>query len=96
MELSLLLKMCLLRQILDAFLIANKYMDSKLRVGHSRVLCKLDMEKACLHVNWEFLLSMLERMGFGAKWRKWIEFCISLASFSILVNGVPCGFFKSS
>jgi hypothetical protein len=60
------------------------------------VLCKLDLEKAYDHVNWDFLLYMLGRCGFSAKWKQWIFFCISIVHFSILVNESPCGFFLSS
>ena len=35
-------------------------------------------------------------MGFGAKWVKWITRCISTASFSMLINDSPTGFFNSS
>jgi hypothetical protein len=84
------------RQILDSVLIANECMDSRLRVGTPGVLCKLDLEKAYDHVNWDFLLSLLQLCGFPEDWRKWIHFCISTMQFSILINGSSCGFFESS
>ena len=60
------------------------------------VLCKLDMEKAYDHVNWDFLLYLLQRCGFPIRWRNWIRLCISTVRFSILINGYPSGFFASS
>ena len=41
-------------------------------------------------------MKVMQGMGFGSKWRRWIWWCISTAKFSVLVNGVPAGFFSSS
>ncbi|RVX04946.1 putative ribonuclease H protein [Vitis vinifera] len=84
------------RQILDAALVANEVIDSVLKRKESGVLCKLDFEKAYDRINWDFLLSVMQRMGFGEKWIGWIRWCISTALFSVLVNGSPTGFFRSS
>ena len=83
------------RQILGAVLIANEAMDSTLRRKERGLICKLDIEKVYDHISWEFVLRVMERMGFGRRWLNWIKWCISKASFSILCNRSPIGFFKA-
>ena len=58
------------RQILDAVLIANEAVDSRLKDNVEGVLCKLDIEKAYDHASWSFLLAVLKKMGFGERWIK--------------------------
>ena len=57
---------------------------------------KLDMAKAYDRVQWPFLLKVLRKMGFSEMWLGMIERCINSCWFSILINGSPAGFFKSS
>ena len=50
------------------------------------MLLKLDFQKAYDSIKWMFIDHVLQRMGFGNVWRKWIHGCLSSAELSIMVN----------
>lgn len=49
----------------------------------------MDFEKAYDSVELCFLEYMLGRLGFCAKWVRWMKGCVCGGSMSILVNGSP-------
>ena len=84
------------RQVLDAVLIANEVIDSKLKANLRGLVCKLDIEKEYDHVNINCVIAVMDKMGFDSKCLGWIRWCISTVRFSILVNGSPSSFFNNS
>jgi len=50
-------------------------------------LIKLDIAKAFDTVNWRFLLSLLQHLGFSRRWINWISLILSSASTKVILNG---------
>jgi hypothetical protein len=50
---------------------------------------KLDLSKAYDHVDWGFLKSLLEKLGFQSKWVQWIMTCVSSVRYTVRFNGAP-------
>lgn len=80
-------------QILDNIIIAHEILHT-IRIKNKYMA--LYMSNAFDRINWQFLLSMLDSLGFGRKWCKLIIECISYAQFSVLLNGSPEGYFQST
>lgn len=83
------------RQILDGVLIANERILSRHTDRDPGIICKVDLEKACDRVDWNFLDNMMRIIGFGSKWRGCIHKCVATSHFSILVSGDPKGSFQA-
>ena len=73
----------------------NELIDTRIKLGKLKVVSKLDIEKAYDRVNWDFLIYVMKRMGFGDKSIGWIGHCICSTSFVVLVNDSPTIFFSS-
>ncbi|XP_070054423.1 secreted RxLR effector protein 78-like [Nicotiana tabacum] len=60
------------------------------------VVIQLDMMKAYDRLSWLFLTKVLRKMGFSERFIGLIFGIVSINWYSVLVNGQPHGFFKST
>ncbi|GKU90763.1 hypothetical protein SLEP1_g4714 [Rubroshorea leprosula] len=84
------------RQLPESVVIANEVLDEVKNKKRKSFFFKADFEKAYDNVCWNFLDSMMNKMGFSEKWRKWIQECLKTASISVLINGSPSQQIKMS
>uniref|UniRef100_A0A0V0HM28 Putative ovule protein n=1 Tax=Solanum chacoense TaxID=4108 RepID=A0A0V0HM28_SOLCH len=61
------------RQIMNATTMANECVEGMQRSNLPEILCKLDIQKTFDHLNWNYRLELLQKMGFGSKWIRWIK-----------------------
>ena len=59
-------------------------------------MLKVDLRKAFDTLRWDFVLAALGGLNIPKKFVNWIASCITSASFSICVNGLTSGYFKST
>lgn len=84
------------RLISDNILLAQELIhDIGTANEHQNVALKLDIAKAYDRVQWSFLALVLAKLGFPQRWIDFIRKCVENCWFSVLINGVPSGFFKS-
>ncbi len=80
------------RQITNNIILAQEFFEylKKKRQGKwGFAALKLDMNKAYDRINWNFLIVVLERMGFSQTWVNWITQCVTTVSYSVLINSSP-------
>ncbi|GJX43346.1 hypothetical protein Tco_0260022 [Tanacetum coccineum] len=83
------------RRISDNILITQELMHNcHHNRGPPRYAFKVDIQKAYDTVDWSFLGNILNRFEFHPPMVKWIMDCVTLASFSLSINGNIHGYFK--
>ena len=87
------------RLITDNLLVAFElmhYLDHKKQGKESFMTVKLDMSKAYDRVEWVFVEKVMRQLGFHGKWTEWVLKCITIVTYSVLINGEAHGTICSS
>ncbi|CAA7058695.1 unnamed protein product [Microthlaspi erraticum] len=82
------------RAISDNVLITHEtlhYLKSSEATKRCSMAVKTDMSKAYDRLEWNFIVAVMERLGFHPKWINWVLQCVSTVSYSFLINGAAQG-----
>ena len=83
------------RFILDGVVILHEALHETVRKKKNVLMFKVDFEKACDKINWEFFLEMLSMKGFPDKFIEWVRKIVSSGNIAVMVNGQIGQYFKT-
>ena len=83
------------RQIHEAIGAAQEAFHTIWTKHHKAITLKIDLAKAFDRVSWLYLKMLLIHLGFPHRFITWIMACITIPSFSVLINGSASQFFHS-
>ncbi|XP_058742007.1 uncharacterized mitochondrial protein AtMg01250-like [Vicia villosa] len=72
---------------MDGVLVINEIIDMTRRENRGCMILKVDFEKYYDSISWNFMRYVMKNMGFGEKWKKWLEASVFSSTMSIIVNG---------
>jgi mannosylglycoprotein endo-beta-mannosidase len=75
------------RSIEDNFLFTQNFVKDLHRKKQPGLFLKLDIDKAFDTVHWDYLLEVLQQLGFGTRWCGWVPNLLAASSSVVLLNG---------
>lgn len=75
--------------------VPDKTVHKMHRKKQSRVILKIDFEKAYDKVRWSFLLQTLQMKDFSPKWISWVQSFVSGGSISVNVDDEDGPYFQT-
>jgi hypothetical protein len=76
------------RSIHDNFLYVRNLARKMHKSKTPTLLFKLDIKKSFDSVRWDYLMELLQHLGFPTKFRDWIAALLSSSSSRVLLNGI--------
>jgi hypothetical protein len=77
------------RCIHDNFMLVQQTARFLHRGKEPRVMLKLDIARAFDSVSWGFLMEVLQKIGFGPRFREMVSLLLATASTRVMLNGEP-------
>lgn len=82
------------KKILDGPFLLNEVVAWRKSTNNPLMIFKVDFEKAFDTISWDYVLEIMQIMGFGKLWCAWIMELIQSAKASVLVKGYPTNEFQ--